>query len=308
MLSIQELGLSIMSDNPNKLYILGGPEYGIKDKYIEMLTKHYGRKEEYPSVNSLVDFLSIKHIIPLPPALYVVRYDSAFVSNISASVAQKLASLKIRGTILCIYSDDKSVEKLDKFLPNCTAIIGTVSDKYVEKYLHSDFPRLDDRCIKIAAQNAVSYGHARVLCKSMMLADPSILAKTSEKDIARMFGCHDPSTESDIQKAIASRNFNSAYKLLSNYEGDLDSIVYTFLQTMIEMEKILTSKYSDSPLKEYSKLWKLEDVYNMFMNAYEELSKLRSNTSSQIQSTLIYLLSLYTFKDIPSVEVMQSGI
>ena len=35
MLTIQDLGLSIMGDTPKNLYILGGSEYGIKDKYID---------------------------------------------------------------------------------------------------------------------------------------------------------------------------------------------------------------------------------------------------------------------------------
>ena len=40
MLSIQEVGLSILGDSPKKFYILGGSEYGIKDKYIEILVSN----------------------------------------------------------------------------------------------------------------------------------------------------------------------------------------------------------------------------------------------------------------------------
>ena len=83
MISIQDLGLSIMSDAPKSFYIVGGQEYGIKDKYIDHLTKFYGKKEEYPSVEDLVNFLSIKHLIPLEPTLYVIRYDESFVSSVS---------------------------------------------------------------------------------------------------------------------------------------------------------------------------------------------------------------------------------
>ena len=42
MLSIQDLGLSILGDSPKNFYILGGIEYGIKDKYIEILESKIG--------------------------------------------------------------------------------------------------------------------------------------------------------------------------------------------------------------------------------------------------------------------------
>lgn len=304
MITIQELGLSIMSDSPKPLYIVGGTEYGIKDKYLDTLRKFYGKQEEYPSVDQLISFLSVKHLIPVAPCLYVVRYDESFVSSISVAVAQKLNSLKFQGTIFCIYNEPKHLEKLDKFLPDCTCTIEAVNPKFIEKYLHEDFPKLDDRSIKIAVQCSTSYGHARTICKSMAYANPELLARMPEKEVKRLFGCSDSSTELELQKAIAARNFPVASRLLDNYEGDFGNLVYTILQTMIEMEKVLTSKYASSDLRDYAKVWKLEDVYHMFMNAYAELDKLRSNTSTDIRSSLIYLFGLLTFKDIPSVEVM----
>lgn len=308
MITIQELGLSVMSDSPKPFYIVGGSEYGIKDKYIDTLAKHYGKKEEYPSVTACVDFLSVKHIIPVPPALYVIRYDESFVSGINPALVQKIKNLKKIGTIFCVYSDPKHIAKLDKSLPDCTCTVEAVDPKYISKYLHKDFPHLDDRSIKIATYCATSYGHARTICKSMINADPGVLAKMPEAEIIKLFGCGDTSAESDIQKAVAARNFAQAVQLLDKYEGDADSLIYTILQTMIELEKILTSKYSDSSLKDYAKLWKIQDVYYMFMNAYSELEKLRSNTSTDIKSSLIYLFGLFTFQDVPSVEVMQSAV
>lgn len=307
MISIQELGLSIMSDSPMHFYVLGGSEYGIKDRYLDTLTKFYGRKEEYPSVSAIVDFLSVKHLIPVPPAVYVVRYDESFVSSISAALVQKINSLKIQGTIFCVYTEPKHIAKIDKFLPNCTCVIEPVNSKYIERYLHSDFPKLDDRSIKIATKCAVSYGHARTICRSMNHANPETLAKMSEEQLSTLFGCSNSSSGADIQKAIASRNFVAACKLLDSYEGNLDTLVYTILQTMIELEKVLTSKYASSDLRDYAKLWKIEDVYHMFMHGYNELDKLRSNTSTDIKSSLIYLFGLFTFKDVPSLEVMNAS-
>lgn len=306
MITIQELGLSIMSDSPNNLYIVGGSEYGIKEKYIDKLTKFYGKKEEYPDVATLIDFLSVKHIVPTPPALYVIRYDESFVSSINSEYAKKIRKLKIRGTIFCVYTEKKHIDKLDKFLPECTCVLEAVNPKFIEKYLHEDFPKLDDRSIKIATKYCSNYGHARALCRSMINSDPAVLAAMPEDRVARLLGCGNASTETDIQKAIACRNFSQACKLVESYEGDLNNLMYTILQTMIELEKVLSSKYSSSDLKDYAKFWKIEDVYNMFMNTYNELDKLRSNTSSDVQSSLIYLFGLFTFKDIPSLEVMDA--
>lgn len=296
-----------MSDSPKQFYVVGGSEYGIKDKYIDILTQFYGKKEEYPSVLALVEFLSVKHIIPVKPCLYVIRYDESFANAVSQDTARKIKSLKFKGSIFCIYEDPKFISKIDKYLPESTCILEPVNIKYIEKYLHSDFPKLDDRSIKIAAQCATSYGHARTICKSMIYADPTSLAKMSEVQLRNLFGCSDVSDESAIQQAIAARNFVYAVKLLDKYEGNIDNIIYTVLQTMIELEKVLTSKYSSSDLKDYAKVWKIEDVYHMFMNAYAELEKLRSNTSSDAKSSLIYLFGLLTFKDIPSVEVMNAS-
>ena len=61
MISIQDLGLSIMSDTPKSLYIIGGQEYGIKEKYIDQLTKLYGKKEEYPTFDAVLQFFSLQN-------------------------------------------------------------------------------------------------------------------------------------------------------------------------------------------------------------------------------------------------------
>ena len=306
MLSIQDLGLSIMSNSPKSLYIVGGSEYGVKDRYIDTLKNLYGNKEEHPSMSVLIDFLSVKHLIPLKPTLYVIRYDENFVSTINPTLAHKVLSLKFKGTIFCIYNEQKHIDKLNKFFPDNTSILEPVNNKFVEKYLHSDFPELDARYIQIATKYASSYGHARTICKSMMSCDKTLLAGMTEKAIAKSFGCETLASESDIQKAIAGRNFKVACKLLETYEGNQDNLVYSVLQTMIELEKVITSKYASSDLRDYAKFWTLQDVYNMFMHAYTELDKLRSNTSTDITASLIYLFGMLTFQKIPSVEVMSS--
>ena len=305
MISIQELGLSILSDSPKQFYILGGTEHGIKDKYIDKLTEFYkGEKYEYPTVQSVIDTMNTRHLIPLKPSLYVVRYDESFVFSLSEAVANKVKATRIIGTLVCIYSDEKHLAKLDKFLPEFTGQIDSVNPKFIEKYLKQDFPRLDDRSIKLAVKCASNYGHARTICKSLSNADKEVIAKMSDGALEHLFGCSNEAADSDIRIGVASRNFRYLHRTLSNYEGDKDGLYYVILQTMIDMEKILTSKYSDMDIKEYKKFWKLEDIYHMFMHTYNELVKSRSSsTSSSIESSLYFLFALLTFKDIPSMEV-----
>ena len=305
MISVQELGLTILSDKPNQLYILGGAEYGVKDKYIDKLTALYGQKLEYPSVMSVIDMMRTRHLIPLKPTLYVVRYDETFVTSLTEAVAAKIKSTNICGTLVCIYSDPKQVAKLDKFLPEYTGSIDIVNPKFVEKYLHQDFPSLDDRSIKLATKCSDNYGHARTICKSLSVADVNVIAKMPDSALERLFGCSSAAIESDVRLGVASRNFKFLIKALERYEDDKESLYYTILQTMIDMEKLLTSKYLDIDIKEYKKFWKLEDVYYMFMNTYQELANSRSSqVSTDIDSSLTYLFALLTFKDIPSPEVL----
>ena len=307
MISPQELSMSILSDNPLKFYVLGGTEHGIKDKYIEKLEKLYGSKLEYPDVESVLSMVTKKHLVPLPPSVYIVRYDATFASSLNMDTANKIKRAKINGTVVCIYSDDKQLTKIDKFLPDYTAIVPMVDTKFIIKYLHDDFPRLDDRSIAVAAKYSADYSQARSICKSMCYASPEELNRMSETELASLFGCTVSATEKELKNAIASRNFAKLVKLAPLYEGSTDTILYTILQTMIELEKILTSKYSNSDLASYRKLWKVEDVFFMFMHTYQELEKLRSNTSSSAENSLVYLAGLMTFKDIPPMEALNGN-
>ena len=307
MISIQDLGISILSDTPGKFYVLGGGEFGVKDKYLDHLEKKYGCKYEYAKVSEVISTMGRKHLIPLEPALYVVRYDEEFVSTISESIADSIRRSKIIGTLVCIYTEPKHISKLDKYLPEYVGVVESVNPKFIEKYLHSDFPNLDDRSIKIAVAASENYGHARNVCRSMMNADLTVLNSMSEADLISLFGCKNISSEGSIQQAVAARNFAAFCHALDDFSGDLDTVPYIFLQTMIELEKSKSTKYSNSPVKDYAKYWTVQDIYYMFMNAYQELSKLRTNTSSDVFCSLIYLAGLLTFKQIPSPEVMNGA-
>lgn len=305
MISIQDLGLQILGNAPKCLYILGGSEYGVKEKYIEHLSNLYNSHVECQSFDEILQQMKRKHIVPIPPSLYVVRYDEKFLSDISENYASDIRKAKISGTVICLYDTEKAISKFDKYIPEFTASIDAVNPKFISKYLHQDFPKLDDRSISIAVNNTSSYGHAKTICRSMNNANLAKLASMPEIEVASMFGCNEVSSEQQIQAGVASRNFSLLISLLDKYEQDADRVVYTILQTMIELDKIQCSKYSDSPLKQYCKLWTREDIYYMFMNAYSELRKLRSMSSYNSEDSLVYLFGLLKFQRIPSPEVME---
>ena len=306
MISIQDVGIQILGDNPGKFYVFGGCEYGIKEKYISILKEQYGKQIEATSVKEVVEMLSKKHLIPLEPAVYVIRYDEVFVSEISDSLASKIHKLKFPGTVVCIYESLKHINKIDKYLPDCVVSIDSVSPQFISKYLHTDFPNLDDRLIEIAVKHADNYNQARNMCRSMSYVDSSFLDSMSEDTIAGFFGCSDMSTETQIRLAVAGRQFSTLIDLLDKYGEDTDRIFYAILQTMIELDKVLDNSRIQSDIKQFARNWTREDIYYMFMNTYLELKKSRSGSSYDIKLSMIYLFGLIKFQRIPSPEVMNS--
>lgn len=305
MLSIQDLGMQILNHSPQKFYIFGGTEYGIKMRYIDELGKYYDAVEEHTSVSDLINLMSTKHIIPLQPKVYVVRYDEVFQSQISEKLATKIKACKIVGTIVCIYSNSKVITKMDKYLPEYTAVIDAVSPQFVFKYLKSDFPDLPDRLINVSLKCSTDYGQAKNICESMTF-DAAEINRLSDDEIERIFGYQNLSTQTQVRQGIAARNFNYLMDVVNRYDGELDNILYSILQTMIDLDKLLSSKYGNSDIRDYVKLWRPEDVYYMFMHTYRELKKLRSNSSYDVQNSLIYLFGLLKFQKIPALEEMGS--
>lgn len=303
MLSIQDLGMQILNHKPQKFYVFGGLEHGIKTRYIEELKKFYGDSEEHTSVLDIINLMNTRHIIPLQPKVYIVRYDEVFQTQISEKLATRIRESKIIGTIVCIYSNSKVVSKMDKFLPECTAVIDAVSPQFVFKYLKSDFPELSDRLINVALKCSTDYGQAKSICNSMTFAQDEI-SRLPDSAIETIFGYQNLSTQSQIRQGVAARDFAYLLDVVSRYDGELDNIVYTILQTMIDLDKLMSTKYSNSDIRDYVKFWKPADVYYMFMHTYQELKKLRSNSSYDVRNSLVYLFGLLKFSSIPSVEEM----
>lgn len=306
MLSVQELGTQILGGNPGKFYILGGTEYGVKDKYISILKQHYGQLVESPTVQEVLNMMNKKHIIPLKPSVYVIRYDETFLSTLSDATSNKIANANIVGTIICIYESSKHLNKCDKYLPDYTSVIDSVSPQFVKKYLHSDFPKLADRLVDIAVAISDNYGQAKNMCRCMNSIHEENIIAMKDDEISKLFGCYDTSTELQIRQGVASRHFSYLISLADKYEDDGDRILYAILQTMIELDKAMDNSYVQSDVRQYLKLWTREDVYYMFMNTYEELNKIRSMSSYDISNSLVYLFGLLKFERIPDPEVMKS--
>ena len=306
MRSIQEVGLEILNNNPAHIYFFCGSEIGIKEKYIDKIKEFYnGSYVEVDKLSDILKMMKTKHIIPLQPKLYIVRYDEDFISSLNEKTRSEIANTKIIGTIVCIYELAKHSTKLDKYLGQYTVSIDTVDPKFVSVYLHQDFPGIADRFVDIAVKSSCNYGQARNMCRAMASVDKAVLYNMTDSQISDLFGYTKLSTESQIKYGVASRNFKYLVNVIEAFEGDVDTILYAILSTMLELEKCMSKKYVDSELKEYVKIWTVEDIYYMFMHTYNQLKKLRSSSISDPKNILMYLVSLLPYKNIPPVEVFK---
>lgn len=303
MLTIQEVGTEIMKGHPRSFYIMTGSEYGIKKMYIKYLQEYYHSYKEADSVESILSTMNTKHFVPLHPTVYVVRYDESFINSLNDKTSSKIRNTNIIGTIVCLYESDKHTSKVEKYLGDYTVHIERVNSTFIKKYLKKDFPRLDDLCIEAAVESCVDWYEAENMCRCMMLDKPEHLRTQSKEDLKVTFGKAQELDEKAIKPIVASRNFNSLLYLMTKKEGEEDSILYSILSTMLELEKIHTNKYAESDLKKYQKDWPLSDIYNMFMQTYQQLKYMRS-ISPDPKNVLLYLITLMQFQEIPSVEVM----
>lgn len=308
MLSIQDAGKQVLTGNPGKFYVFAGDEYGVKSKYLDALKQHYKECVEADTVESIFSLMSIKHLIPLPPKLYIVRYDEEFIASITAATTDKIKSMKIIGTLVCVYESTKSFNKCEKYLPDYTVSFDTVSPEFIKKYLVADYPNLPQPVIDFAVSVRPDYKSASTICNCMSHADLTKVNFADLSSLAATFGCNSTTNEAQLKIGVASRNFAYCLTVLDTYGDDINSAFYTILSTLIELEKLLESNYGQSELRQYIKGWNITDIYYMFMNTYDALKKSRSYTSHDIYDSLVYLLGLLQFSPVPSPEVMNNGI
>ena len=307
MLSIQEVGSQILNKTPKPFYLFVGEEWGVKMKYLDILQETYGgRRVESPSISSVLKSMQIKHIIPLQPTLYVVRYDEDFLSELSETTSETIKNTKIIGTLVGIYESSKHVNKLNKYLSDFMVSIDKVDTKFIKKYLHSDFPKLPDRFIDVISNIAEGYGPAQLMCRSISHADVETVFRMTDDEISAMFNRNKVSTELQIKIGIASKNFEYLVHVLESYDGDLNSFMYTILSTMLELDKLINNPRTDSKIKDYVKYWTKADIYYMFVHTYDAIKLSRSSKAVDMNTQILYLLSLLPFSHIPSPEEMKS--
>ena len=303
MLTIQQVGTEIMGGNPKHFYVMTGSEYGIKQMYIQYLKDHYNEYKESDTVESILSTMTTKHFVPLQPAVYVVRYDEEFLSTLNDKSASRIKNINIIGTIVCLYESPKHCTKVEKYLDDFTVHIDKISSVFIRKYLQRDFPNLPDHCIDAAVESCVDWYEAESMCRCMMLDDMNHLRQTDKKTLKYSFGKVTELDEKFVKPIIASRDFSRLLYLVDKKEGDEDSLIYSMLSTMLDLEKLSSNSNIESELRQYVDRWNLKDIYNMFMQVYNQLKLLRS-ISADAKNSLLYLITLMQFSEIPSVEEM----
>jgi len=302
MLDIQVAGSEILNGYPRKFYIFSGTEYGIKSKYIDILADHFGKKIECSNVKSILDMMNTKHIVPLDPALYVVRYDEDFVRNVDSSTSTSIDNCSIVGTIVCIYESKKTEEKLDKYLPDFVVDISGINNKFAIKYLRQEFPHIPDDVVKRICKISSNFEHSRNICRSISKDIVDSIYPLSESDMKDLFGVSKDSSENRFRIGFVSGSFNIMLDSLNSLENK-DNAFYIIFNSLLELEKLKYNSYIESDIRKYSSYWTVENIYNMFMQTYDQLKKVRK-FSSDSETSLIYLISLSRFKKIPNVRSM----
>lgn len=303
MLTIQDLGTSILNGNPNKFYIFGGIEYGIKERYLSILKSHYGDYSEFSSVSDIITLMSNKQLIPLKPKLYIVRYDEDFIKELSDNTSKVIDNLCIIGTVVCIYEIQKHTSKCNKYLPRYTADINSVDKQFIKKYLITDYPDFGERVVDIIVSLCDNYKEAEHICCSLSHLSPDRLRGITQNDISRDFGITQSVSDSQFKVGFASRNFEYIISLLDKYDEFTDSLLYNILSTLLELEKLICNPRLNSDFRPYLKRWTISDVYMMFKYVYSEIYKIRSISGYDIYNSLIYICSLLQYSPIPNLEV-----
>lgn len=302
MRSIQDVGLELFDHKPASVYAFLGPEYGIKCKYLNLIAESYENNVyEVDSVQSVISLMNTKHIIPLKPALYIVRYDESYIATLNSSSQAILNKCKMIGTLVMIYQTEKHCDKVAKYLPDVSVYLSNVDIKFIKKYLKSDFPGMNDRLIDLASICGSNYAHAKNICGCMNDIPYESFSNLSDIQICKLFGKFSEFKDSDIKIRIAAKDVRFLLNNTSTFVDDVDNLLYTILATMVELDKIWGNKYSDSAIKKYQKLWKREDIYYLFMQTYHQL-KLRRTISMDDECQLIYIFSLLAFSSIPAIE------
>lgn len=304
MLSIQKAGCDILSGNPGKFYVFVGSEIGVKDRYLYAIQKHYGQVVTFDSVEAALSSMHRREIVPSPPKLYVVRYDDSYIQSLGDRSADEIRNTQIRGTLVCIYSNPKYIEKLDKYIGDYVVNFEPVSSAFVKKYLVSDFPDVDSGIIDFAVNSNTNYLNSYTIVNSLMYASDAPILRYGESYVSDVFGIKIGVHDKLIRYGFASRNAAYTLAVLDEVQVDLNSVFYIFLSTLLDIEKSLTTRSTKSDLRKYLSSWSVDDVYRMFMCVYRELELSRTLQFYDVRDRLIYLLCILQYSPIPDAEVL----
>lgn len=301
MLTIQDAGKQILRHNPGKFYVFAGVEYGIKSKYISELISTYGEYIEANSVSSIIDLMRTKHLVPLKPKLYIVRYDEDFISKLNAKSSDEIANCKIIGTIVCIYESTKHQNKCDKYLSEYTVVFEKVNNHFLKNYLVKDFPNLPTEYIDYVLSFKDDYMGAWNICNSLSNLRSR---RCSDLELYSTFKSVSTATDIKFRKFFASKHYGGCKYIIDNYPGQLDTLFYTILNTLIELDKITDSKYGESDIRGYEDLWTKSDIFYMFLHTYEEIKRSRKYSTYSTANGLLYIVSLLLFSSVPTLEAL----
>lgn len=300
MKSIQDTGKEILSKHPCKLYVFTGEEYGIKQRYLDILSTVYSRTATYDHVSDIITMCQTKRIIPLPPTLYIVRYDEDFIKTLNDKSEIQMKRLNLSGTLVLVYEDKKQSDKIEKYLPSYTTCIDKVDNRFIVKYLGQDYPNIPERVCQYICDICNNYGQANTFAKSLSTLPDNRLSALSKANVQNIIGYSTQSTDSLIKSGVAARDVPYLLKVLDIYEGDYNNVFYDILSTMIDLDKLKTNPYFDCEAKPYSKGWSGPDIYNMFVLTYDTLKLSRSYSLFDVKELIISLISNLAFSPIPS--------
>ena len=308
MLTIQQAGAEILGGNPGRFYVFVGTEYGVKRKYIEHLMEYYKNYITADTVSEVLESMQRKSIIPVPPKLYIVRYDETYLSALNDKSAARIAKIKINGTIICLYETEQSYVRCAKYLPDYTVPFDGVHPEFIKKYLHSDFPQLSESLIAEAVKMRSDYMGAYNICINLVTLSDMEQSSISVKEIEDTFGYSLNSEDRLIKEAFAAKDIRLCIDLIDNYSNDFDMVFYVLLSVLTDLEKLLINPKQKSDYKRYIKAWTIENVCNMFSHVYAELERSRELQGYNAHDRLVYLILLLQYNPIPHVGVMNSGV
>lgn len=303
MISIQTFGTEIAQSKPRSFYAFCGSEYGVKMKYLSIISGIYsGRKVEMDSVDKVLTMMSVKRILPLQPSLYIIRYDEAFMKDADKYVS-RIQKAKIIGTITVLFDSPAAEGRLEKYIPDNIVVFDPVDKRFIFKYLRKDFPDLSDITLNEILKTTTDYINAYNVCRSMINLDPKIRNALSESEIKNTF-CVSQSVDIDsIKYGIAARDARYCLDIISRYDGQSDAIIYSILSALLEIEKCLTYKNTGSYANKHIKVWNIFDVQSMFNSMYDILMKSRTVGGVDLLYGIKCIICSMCYSPIPKFEI-----